>query len=318
MNRLLYILLPLLICQIAEAQQLPLFTQYRSNQGAINPASINGDYFINENNLSFGASYRRQWTGIDASPVTQNISGEYFQAQKGGFNYLTGGYLINDKIGPTGFTGIYGRFAGVITGDPEYSGISLGLNLGLVQYKVDGREIQLREQGDIIGNQSYSQWYPDAGLGVFAYTTLDFGMLEDDYIYGGISIPQVIGLDLTFGSDDGEFHTKRVQHIYAQGGWYHILSDDSFLEFSSWVKYAPNAPINLDFNLRYQMAGNFWGGLGISSARNIHIEAGFILGGNLGFSNTVKVGYGFDYSVSDFGPSVGSTHELNLGVSLNR
>ena len=319
MNRLLIFLSLIMYVQIVSAQQLPLFTQYRSNQGAINPASISGDYLVYENNMSFGASYRRQWTGIDASPITQNIYAEYLNNERGAFNFLTGGYLINDNTGPTGFTGVYGRFAGVLTGgDPQMAGLSFGLNIGMVQYKVDGTKIKLRDQSDVLGNQSYSQWYPDAGVGVYAYTHLNSGLFEDDYIYGGISVPQVIGLDLTFESDNGEFNTKRVQHVYAQGGLYHFLSEDSFLEFSTWLKYAPNVPANMDFNIRYQMAGNFWGGLGISTSRNTHIEAGFILGGNLGFSNTVKVGYGFDYSISDFGPSVGSTHELNIGVSLNR
>lgn len=319
MNRLLIFLSLIFYFQIVSAQQLPLFTQYRSNHGAINPASINGDYFIYENNLSFGASYRNQWTGIDAAPNTQHLYGEFLFTERGSFNFLTGGYLINDRTGPTGFTGLYGRFAGVLAGnDPQYAGLSFGLNLGLVQYKVDGTQIRLREQNDVLGNQSYSQWFPDAGLGVFGYTTLETGILEDDLIYGGISIPQVIGLDLSFGTENGEFSTQRIQHIYAHGGLYHFISDESFLEFSTWFRYAPNAPVNADFNVRYQLAGNFWGGLGFSTASNVHLEAGFILGGNLGFSNTVKFGYGFDYSVSNFGPTVGSTHELNIGVSLNR
>lgn len=317
MNRLLYFLLLVLFSQTVAAQQLSLFTQYRTNQGIINPASVSGDFFAYENNVSFSASYRNQWTGIDNNPTTQTIQGEYFTPDPGGLNFVTGGYLINDQTGPTGFTGIYGRFGTVISENPRYGGISLGLNLGLVQYKVDGSQLRLRDEGDIIGKQNYSQWFPDAGVGAFAYTMLEGGLFDEDIIFGGISVPQVIGLDLSFEDEEGTFNTKRVQHIYLNGGLYHFINDESFLEFSTWMKYAPNAPFNFDMNVRYQMGGNFWGGLGGSSAGNVHLEAGFILGGNLGFTNTVKIGYGYDYSISSFGPYVGPTHELNVAVSLD-
>ena len=318
MNRLLYLLLLVVCSQTLSAQQLPLFTQYRSNQGLINPASINGDYFVNGNNLAFGASYRKQWGILEAAPTTQTLHGEYFQPSTGAFNFLAGGYLMSDQTGPTGFTGIYGRFAGVLADNPKYAGLSLGLNLGVVQYKVDGNMIRLKDAGDAIGNAGYNQWYPDAGLGAFAYTMLDNGFFDDDYVFVGLSVPQVIGLDLEFETEDGSFNTRRVQHFYAQGGLYHFINDESFVEVSTWVKYVPAAPVNIDLNVRYQMAGNFWGGLGYSTSRNLHLEAGFILGGNIGFTNTIKAGYGFDYSISEFGPYAGSTHELNLSVSLAR
>lgn len=317
MNRFLCLPVMLLFSLTVSAQQLPLFTQYRSNQGLINPAAINGDYFAYENNMSFGASYRNQWTGIDNNPTTQTLHGDYFATDRGGFNYVAGGYLVNDQTGPTGFTGVYGRFASVFSPDPTYGGISVGLNLGLVQYKIDGTQLRFHDVGDVVGTQNHSQWFPDAGLGVFAYTMLEGGMFDDDYVFGGISIPQVMGLDLGFEDENGTFYTKRVQHIYLNAGMYHFIDDDSFLELSTWMKYVPNAPFNFDVNVRYQMAGNFWGGLGGSSAGNVHVEAGFILGGNLGFTNTVKIGYGYDYSISSFGPFVGPTHELNLSVSLD-
>ena len=46
---------------------------------------------------------------------------------------VVGGYLINDQTGPTGFTGAYGRFAGIISDDPYFGGLSFGISLGVVQ-----------------------------------------------------------------------------------------------------------------------------------------------------------------------------------------
>jgi type IX secretion system PorP/SprF family membrane protein len=318
MNRLHLITLVVFCVQLGYSQQLPLFTQYRSNQGLINPAAFNSDYFSDEHNFSFGGSYRNQWTGFEGNPRTQNIWGEYFQQKRGGFNLLTGGYLLNDQTGPTGFTGVYGRIGGIFSSDPRFSGISVALNLGAVQYRIDGNDLRFRDEGDVVGMENRAQWYPDAGLGVFAYTALNGGFFDDDYLYGGISIPQVMGLDLTFENPDGTFYTKRVQHIYAQAGLYHYFSDESFLETSTWVKYAINSPVNVDLNVRYQMQSNFWGGAGLSSSGTIHLEAGFILGANAGFDNNLKIGYGFDHYLTTFGPFTGPSHELNLTFSIEK
>ncbi len=300
------------------SQQLSLFTQYRENITILNPAAVGGQYLTNEENLTFGATHRAQWQGIDGAPTTSTLRGDYLFDGGGSVSLLTGAYLINDQTGPTGFTGLYGRVGGLISGDPSYGGISLGLNFGMVQYRVDASQIRLREEGDVIGVEDQTTLYPDVGVGVFAYTLLDGGIFDDDYLYGGISVPQVFGLDLTFTGQDGEFFTQRVQHMYAMVGLYKFLRDESFVEPSLWVKYAPNAPVNLDFNLRYQMAANFWIGLGAATSQTMHLEAGFILGDNLGLNNSLRIGYGYDYSFTDFGPYTGGAHELNLSFSLEK
>ena len=84
------LLLSLLFClsEWVAAQQLPLFTQYREQIGIINPAAIQGDYFIYEHNVSMGGSYRRQWVGLDNAPTTQTIHGQYMYAERGGFGWI--------------------------------------------------------------------------------------------------------------------------------------------------------------------------------------------------------------------------------------
>jgi len=295
------------------AQQLSLFTQYRENATLINPAAIEGDYFAYGQNMTFGVSYRAQWVGLANGPRTQTLRGSYLNTDYSGVTLLAGGHLINDQTGPTGFTGVYGRIGGVVSGDPEYSGLSIALNAGLVQYRVDASKIRLRDPGDVIGEQDQAQLFPDVGFGVYYYQMVGDG----DFFYTGVSVPQVIGLELAFQDDNGEFYTKRVQHLYGLLGFYKFFDDDSFLEPSVWVKYAPNAPINADINLRYQMPSSFWIGTGVSTGGNFHMDAGIILGQNT-FDNTIRIGYGFDYSFSSFGPTAGSTHEINLTLSFEK
>ena len=301
-----------------EAQQLPLFTQYRENTSILNPASFSHDYLLYDHNLSFGLSYRRQWTDLKTGPRTQTLRGEYIFDDIGSFSLVAGGYLLNDQTGPTGLTGVYGRIAGILTDDPYYGGFSIGLTAGAVQYRVNVSEIRLRESGDILGMDDQQQIYPDVGLGIYFYKLLEgSGFLGGSHFYSGLSVPQVIGLNLAFEDEEGKFHTKRVQHFYAHVGLYKYIGD-GFLEPSVWLKYTPNAPVNVDLNLRYQMASKFWLGAGGSSAGAVHLETGMLIGENVGFNNNLKIGYGFDYSFTSFGPFAGAAHEINLSYTFGK
>lgn len=301
----------------SQAQQMPLFTQYREMQGVINPAAINYGFFTDQHKGSVGVSFRRQWVDMPGPPTTQILRGEYFAADRTGVTILAGGYLMNDQTGPTGFTGLYGRIAGVITSDAEFSGLSIGLAAGGVQYRVKTSEIKLRDLDDIRANQDRTQFYPDLSIGAFWYQRLD-GVADEDYIYAGASIPQIMALDLSVptGVSSQEVHLQRVRHYYAQAGWYHFFGEGSFVEPSVWVRYVPNVPLSVDMNVRYQAANNFWIGLGGSIQGMIHAEAGVILGKNVGYDSNIKFGYGFDYSTRTYGPLVGATHEVNLSFAF--
>ncbi len=301
---------------LAQAQQLPLFTQYRDNNTIINPASVESDFLGFGQNLTFGATYRRQWTGISGAPQTQTLRGSYLNVDMSGVAIMAGGYLMNDQTGPTGFTGLYGRIAGLLTDDPLYGGFSIGLSAGFVQYRVKASEIRLREDGDVLGNVDMSQFYPDVGVGLFFYRAIDGGAFDGDYIYAGLSVPQVLGLDLAFQDENGDFLLKRVQHFYGQLGLYKFFDNDSFLEPSVWVRYAANVPFNADFNIRYQLPTSLWVGTGVSLSKTLHLEAGVVLGENVGWDNSLRIGYGFDHTFSTFGPMSGSTHEINIAFSI--
>jgi type IX secretion system PorP/SprF family membrane protein len=319
MNRLHLLIAFLLYAWCAPAQQLALFTQYRENLTILNPGAVTGEYLAFGQNMSFGASYRAQWTEFSGNPTTQIVRGNFLYDGGEGFNMHGGGYIVNDQTGPTGYTGIYGRVGGVIAGyDPEDGGISIGISAGMVQFRINTQELRLRQTNDALANSSnISQWFPDVGVGVFAYKLLEGGLFDDDYIYGGISVPQVIGLDLALTTDDGdEYRTQRVQHYYAHIGMYNFLdrNRETFLEPSVWVRYVQNAPVSIDFNLRYRMHQFFWLGTGMSTSGNFHAEAGCVIGDPL--VGSLQIGFGFDYSFSTFGPSVGGTYEFNVAYGL--
>jgi type IX secretion system PorP/SprF family membrane protein len=317
MNGLRLLAALLFFATLAEAQQLSLFTQYREQATILNPAAITSDYLAFGQNVTLGASYRVQWVDFAGAPTTQTLHGSYMFAEPAGVNLLAGGHIINDQTGPTGFTGIYGRIGGLVSGDPYYGGLSLGLSAGLVQYRVDGSAIRLRDPNDVVSAVGETQLYPDLGAGVFAYKRMEGrGFFNGDVLYGGISVPQVLGLDLTFRGTNGDFYTQRVQHFYGMLGLYKFLREENtFLEPSIWFRYAPNAPASVDFNLRYQMTSNFWIGSGVSMAGTFHMEGGVIIG-ETGYGNILKIGYGFDWGFNVYGPLAGSTHEIHVSYAF--
>lgn len=299
-----------------QAQQLPIFTQYRENVAAINPAALESDFLAFGNNVTLGLTYRAQWVGLSGAPTTQTLRGSYINTNLDGVTLMAGGLLMNDQTGPTGFTGFYGKIGGILTNDVNYGGLAVALTAGFVQFRVKASEIRLRDLNDNIGTVDQSQFYPDLGLGVYFYQTLE-SSANGDIFYAGASIPQIFGLDLTFQNEDtGEYSVTRVQHMYGMVGLYKFFDNGGFIEPSVWVKYVANAPVHADLNIRYQLPSALWIGAGGAINGTAHLETGLTLGDNAGFDNTFRIGYGFDYSFSSFGPTAGSTHEINVSMSF--
>ena len=306
----------IIVCYSLDAisQQLPLFTQYRENVGFINPAALNSDFFTNGHNLSFGVTHRSQWVGFEGGPKTQMLRGEYLKDDGNAVSLLLGGYFSHDNTDPLSTTGFSGRLGGVLSDNPEYGGFSVGLSFGTTQYRMNTSELAIRDNMDVDAD-NYTKWLPDVGIGVYYYQKMGRG----NYFYSGLSVPQVLGSSLMFEGVEKDFSLNRVQHVYGLLGFYKMLKEDTFLEASAWAKYIPNAPFNLDFNLRYQINPTFYIGTGGSTAGNVHLEAGLILDWKIGLENScIRIGYGYDHAFTSYGTRnhFGDTHEINLTYAL--
>lgn len=294
------------------AQQLPIFTQYRELQSIVNPAFISSDYMLNGQRLSVGASYRTQFVGIKRNPKTQILRGEYVSHKGTFFKPVLGGFVLNDQISTFGTTGVYGKIALLGSHDPRYGGFSAGLTAGYSRLSFNATEIAWHDAGDVFAQQNLNKGYVDIGLGVFGYLSLTgktrfgFGEGSNDIVYGGLSIPQMLSPTLKFSNTPKEIDIQRNPHIYFTAGFYKFIGQDNFIEPSIWVKYVKNAPVHINLNMRYQIKNKLWLGGGYSTAKTLHAETGFWL------SNTLKVGYGFDYALSNIASFLGVAHEVHL------
>ncbi len=320
---ILQIILFVLVVADLHAQQLPTFTRYHENLTFINPGALYIDNMFDKYSLYLGATYRYQWVGLKDAPTTQvvrfdNRLNDYDKS----FDWClcnAGLTLINDQTGPTGFMGIYGRFAYIadMTGRSGGKYLSIGINAGMVQYRVKTSSLSFNTGGDPTqGENSKSVYYPDFGGGVFFYSELS----SNQGFFVGVSVPQTLGLNLTFRTDDGSFGMKRTQHFYGLVGGNFGLDVLKFRP-TIWAKYLPNAPFNLDANLIMQYNKQAWLGFGFATSQVAHLEFGIIpvnlLNGGNENNGELKIGFSFSYPFQNYGPAFGPIGEVNVTYMLD-
>ncbi len=303
------------------SQQLPLFTQYSEYQGIINPAAVNYDFFQDGYPLAFGTSIRQQWRNVPTAPKTMLLRGEYFWETGNTFNVLSGGYVINDQVGYISTTGIFGRIAIVKTSRSGFrynasdNGLSVGLLGGIVQYRVDTPGLQqiAVDKGDqALGNRA-TLIRPDVGIGISYYYKL--GGRSKDYIFLGLSVPQVLGLTIEFPEG---FDIVRTPHYYATGSYFKALSKYTHFEITTWVRKVKSVPVSLDVVAKYRFHQSIWFGIGMNSVRHVSAEFGLTFdSSNYKHDHRYKLAFSFN----PFGPSYrgefGDTFEVNLSYMIN-
>jgi type IX secretion system PorP/SprF family membrane protein len=292
----------------AIAQQLPTFINYNNNWSLLNPAAVAPDFLIDDYyRLSIQATYRQQWFGVEDAPKTQSLAFTWMQEEQ---PLLLGGQLLNDKTGAIGLTGAYGQFAYRFALDRHHH-LSLGINAGLVQYRVKLSQIQLIESDDLVSTQDGQKLYPDFGMGFFYQ--------YKDAVYAGISIPQTFGLTQNFETANQKYQLTRSRHYYALLGTnlYLDKSKTNYFALSTWAKYLPNIPFTIDFNAKYYFQDLFWLGIGGGTSKYARLETGLIIGNGIGYlDGRLSIGFAYDYALSTATQALGNTMELIMRYSI--
>lgn len=300
------------------AQQLPYYTQYRNFQSMFNPASVHSDFFLYEYNVALITSYRTQWINHEETPRTAYFSGEYITNFGGSFELVTGLNVLQDRSGPQGFTSLYGRIGALFSEDPYFGAFSVGFNIGMAEYRISASRIDWQDPEDPnIPLFDFSAIRPDIGFGLFYYKRFEGGYFEQDNLYFGFSVPQIIQGAAFVQMEDRKVALRRVPHFYATAGWYHFFNETAFLETSFWGKYVEGAPFNLDLMARLQPGRMFWAGLGYNLNGLVHLETGIHIPGFLVDDGNLKIGYAFDYNISAFDLPLGTSHEIFISFMFD-
>lgn len=307
------------------AQQLPLFNQYREYPSFVNPASVSMDYFAAgspERLLKVGGGSRLQWVGNESFTISTSIIQADAFVNLGNVSLAGSGYFIQDKVDVTSMNGFYGRGA-VYIGEPRNSSFwgGLGFSAGYINHTIDLKKLKAYNANDpLLSYAALSASTYDLSVGAFGVVQWD--SYEKALIFG-FSAPQFMEPQIQF-LEDNLYDFKLPRHYFAHLTFFASTSADyGFFEASAWGKLIAGNRPHINLNLKYQANSNVWFGLGGTTAPAMQVE----IGTNLKMSkvvsydstkeNFLKIGYGFEIPFNgSYASYLGSSHELNISFVL--
>jgi len=295
MKKISILLLFVLASAGLSAQQSPQYTQYIFNDFVINPAiaSIHDYYQIRMNN-------RYQWIGIKDAPITYTLSvyGPH-QSQPMGW----GAHVFFDTQGATGKFGFYGAYAYNLNLKEDMN-LSMGLNLGLIQYKVDLNKIDFLEEETTMTQNKYTYMKPDATFGVHFYTSR---------YYAGFAIDQLFNskVELDRNSDITSYN-RLTSHFTLVGGYKFTVSRDIDMEPSMLFRATAATVPQLEVTARGIFRKMAWAGITGRTSDAITIMIGY------NYKDQLYAGYSYDITLNKLRHTSSGSHEIMIGARFNK
>ena len=297
----LYISL-LILARVGFSAQDPLSSLFMTNPYLINPGLTGTfDYY------QIITNHRLQWVGFTDAPMTNYISlyGPMVKQPMG-----VGGYIMSDIVGPvsvTSFNGTYAYQYGVM----EDLKISMGLKLGMFQYKIDGSQINMETPDDQAFREGevYQTFKPDASVGIYAWSS---------YYNAGFSVTNLFGNKMQFEDDTIDFKNRLTQNIYIHGGYSYFVNRELKIEPQIIMRTTQATALSVDLNVRAWYSrrqwndNQLWGGFSFRWKESVTILMGVLV------QKKIEVGYAYDIPVNKtFGPTNSGSHELVIGFKFN-
>lgn len=295
MKLLKFICIAILLLSVSTAfsQQLPQFTQYMFNTISINPA-----YAGSRETLSIIGLHRSQWVGLKGGPETQTLSvNTPLRNEKMGIGIS----FINDKLGYENFTYLYADYSYSIN-TSETSKLAFGVKAGVTHYTLDE---ELLNDSSVVNdpffNDVSNRWSPNAGAGLY---------LHSPRWYIGLSAPRILNTDYNKGRN-GTLDYIALERIsyYLTGGYVFDLSKTTKLKPSVLLKATNGAPLSFDISANFLFNETFWIGGAYRVDQNT-AAIGAIA--DFQISKQLRIGYAYEYPISDLRAYTSGTHEVLL------
>jgi len=284
----------LIVFYTISAQQDPAYTQYTYNMTILNPA-----YAGTKDGLRINLLSKTQWVGIEDGPKTTTFS--IHSPLEKNKNLGVGLSAINDTSGPLTENrisadvsySIYLRYKGTV---------SFGVKAGYSFQSLDETRLNFNTtETTSLENTSIS--YPDFGLGLYYY---------EDNFYAGISVPSILRF-VYLHQKTGEYtELKKTNTLYMTTGYVFKINDNLQLKPSVLTSFSTILPINFDLSNTFFLNNKFE--LGVSYRNKTTV--GFI--GAFNLNNGFRVGYAYDYLLSELGGINNGSHEILLLVDLKK
>ncbi len=287
----LIFILTVVFCSVTYAQQEPQYSQYMYNMSTVNPAYATGQNGL----ISTGILYRKQWTGIEGSPQTANVFANIPMSQK---IELSVNY-VNDKIGDA--IPVTNDYANVdfayVTQISDKARLSYGLKAGINSFRIDPSSSDVATDPAFADNTSTTQL--NIGAGIYLFT---------NNFYAGISSPNLLPSDIDI---DGIGIAQTKTHLYGVFGYVFDFVDEVKLKPSMVIKQVLDSPLTFDLSINSLIYNKFELGVSYRYTDSFIALAGFNITQNL------KVGYSYDFSVSELSGYNNGSHEIVLLFNLD-
>jgi type IX secretion system PorP/SprF family membrane protein len=312
-SQLIFIIVALLFSAAlnqANAQQLPLYSQYMMNKFLINPAVAGSEGYT-----AFNITAREQWIGMKHSPKTHSFSAQTrilrnsfiskgasvrrkrASATRSGKVGL-GGYIFNDQSGLVNRTGLQLTYAYHISF--RRGQLSFGLSGSFYQFRLDREKIKLyNPNDDLVNNFNNRLWIPDASIGIY---------YSDPRVYAGFSVSDLFQASLKFGNQ-GYDNFKLLRHYYIIGGYNFELNDYLIFEPSTLLKASEVWSFQVDVTAKMYIYENYWAGLSYRTGSALIVMGGLRI-------DKFFFGYAFDYTLSSIQRHSFGSHEFMLAMKL--
>ena len=291
-RKILLILMLLGFVQKNFAQQDAMFTYYKFNHQAVNPAYVGSRQIINATMLN-----RSQWTGFEGAPWSHTVSlNAPLLNESMGFGFS----FSNDVVGPSVLNNLTIDLSYHLKFNDSDHRLAFGLKAGGNHTRLDLNSLSLDNQSDpAFDPNNIGKFMPNYGFGLYYYTPK---------WYVGFSSPHMVNYDFNA--------TQR--HFFLIGGGIIELNETIKLRPSTYAKFTKNAPITLDLTGLFIFRDRLWAGAAFRAPIGLIIPnnskgggLGLLVGLNL--NDQLSVGYSFGYSLGNqtFRYNNG-THEIVL------
>lgn len=276
------------------SQQDAQYTQYMYNMNVINPA-----YAGSQGTLSIGVLGRTQWVGIDGAPKTITAS-IHSPIKK---NVGLGFSVIADKIGPVKEQNVFADFSYTLQ-TSDNSNLAFGVKGGFSFLDANLSLLDLGDgaSDDLFTNNDLNKTTANFGAGAFFYT---------DRFYLGVSMPNMLK-SLHFKRKNGVIYKAlEDMHYFITSGVVFEASDNLKLKPSIMLKAVKGSPLSIDLSGNALINDQFE--VGLSWRVEDSVSAMF----NVLISESTRIGYAYDYTLSNLGDFNSGSHEVFLLFNIS-
>ncbi|OXA78290.1 type IX secretion system membrane protein, PorP/SprF family [Flavobacterium aquidurense] len=282
----------------ASAQQDPEYTHYMYNMSVINPAYATGTPLM----MNFGGLYRTQWVGAVGSPKTFTFFGHTALSDK----IEVGLSLVSDDIGDGAKkeNNAYADFAYVLNLGGKNK-LSLGLKAGFsaLQSNFNGFILQSGSAAtDAAFAENINVTKPNIGIGAYYFR---------DNFYVGLSAPNLLKSKQIEEKSGLNAYGSEEIHTYLTAGYVFQVNDMWKIKPASMAKFVKGAPVAVDitanvlYNEKFELGAAY------------RINDSFSALANINVTPSLRIGYAYDYTISNLGQFNSGTHEIMLLFDLD-